>query len=208
VVGRVIAAVVLAAGRARRFGSQKLLAEADGIPLVRLSVERVIAGTANGVIVVLGHDGDAVRAALDGLPVRFARNPRPDDGLSGSLRAGITALSADTEAVIVALGDQPVMRRTVLPALIARFHRGDAAIVAARYAGVQGTPVLFSRTVFAELSALTGDQGARAVVERDPGRTAFVDLPDAMPRDVDTPGDLDALRRELPLADADRQKQS
>jgi molybdenum cofactor cytidylyltransferase len=204
----VIAAVVLAAGWARRFGSQKLLAEAGGIPLVRLSVERVIAGTANGVIVVLGHDADAVRAALDGLPVRFAHNPRPDDGLSGSLRAGITALSPHTEAAIVALGDQPVMRRSVLPALIARFHRGGVMIVAARYAGVQGTPVLFSRTVFGELSALAGDQGARAVVERDPGRTAFVDLAWAMPRDIDTPGDLEALRRELPLADGDQLEQS
>jgi molybdenum cofactor cytidylyltransferase len=205
---RVIATVVLAAGGARRFGSQKLIAEANGIPLVRLSVERVIAGTTNGVIVVLGHEADSVRAALDGLPVRFVHNARPEDGLSGSLRAGIAALSPDTEAVIVALGDQPVMQRSVLPGLIARFHRGDAAIVAARYAGVQGTPVLFSRTVFDELSALSGDQGARAVVARDPGRTVFVDFTWAMPRDVDTPADLEALRRDLPLADGDRLKQS
>jgi molybdenum cofactor cytidylyltransferase len=204
----VIADVLLAAGQGRRFGSQKLLAEANGLALVRLSVERIIAGTSNGVIVVLGHDAERVRAALEGLPVRFVHNERPGDGQSASLRAGLGALDPETEAVIVALGDQPLVHRSLLPALVARFQRGGVSIVAPRYAGVQGTPVLFARAVFGELDALTGDRGARSVVERDPARTAFVDLPYAMPRDVDTPADLEALRRELPLADADRRKQS
>ena len=203
-----IAAIVLAAGAARRFGSQKLVAEMVGLPLVRLSVERVIAGTSNGVIVVLGHDADAVRSALAGLPVRFVYNPRPEEGLGTSLSAGVNALSPDTEAAIIALGDQPVVRRNVFPALIARFQQGGAGIVAPRYDGVQGTPVLFARAVFPELARLTGDRGARTVVERETSRVAFVDFPYGMPRDVDSPEDLAALRTDLALAGTDRTKQS
>ena len=96
-------------------------------------------------------------------------------------------------AVLVTLGDQPIDRDEVLPALVARFGGDDASIVASRYQGVQGLPVLFARSVFPELEGLSGDRGARSVVERDPSRVAYVDFDFPMPRDVDTPGDLETL---------------
>jgi len=187
----VIAALVLAAGAARRFGAQKLVASVHGTPLVRASVERVLGVGPEFVIVVVGHDADQVRRALIGLPVEIVVNPRPDDGLSSSLRIGVEMLPSNAEAVLVALGDQPMDHDEIMPALVARFAMGSASIVAPRYLGVQGVPVLFARELFAELAALTGDVGARSVVVRDPSRVAYVDFDFPMPPDFDTPADVE-----------------
>ena len=190
-----IVALVLAAGAARRFGSQKLLAPVGGEPLIRASVDRVVAAGPERTIVVVAPDGEgrAIRHALAGLAVTVVVNPHPERGLSSSLRAGLAAVPANALAVLVTLGDQPIDRDEILPALVARFGGDGLPIVAPRYKGVQGLPVLFARAVFPELEALAGDRGARSVVERDPARVAYVDFDFPMPPDVDTPGDLALL---------------
>jgi molybdenum cofactor cytidylyltransferase len=185
-----IAAVVLAAGAGRRFGSQKLLHPVDGVPLVRVSVERVLAAGAEETIVVVGHDAAQVRRALSGAAVTVIENPDPEAGMSASLRVGIAAVPPQAVAAIVALGDQPLDHDEIIPSLVARFGIDDAPIVAPRYQGVQGVPVLFARSVFPELDALRGDQGARRVVARDPSRVAYVDFDFPMPADIDTPADV------------------
>jgi len=187
-----IAGVVLAAGLARRMGRQKLLLQLQGKPVVRWSVEH-IAGHVEDVVIVTGPDDTALRQALDGLTVRFAVNPRPQDGQGTSIAAGIAALKPWTTAALIALGDQPRMPAPVVPALLDAFRRSGKAIVAPVYQGVQGTPVLFSSEVFAELRALKGDAGARAVVKDDPERVETVTFDLAMPPDVDTPEDYAKL---------------
>lgn len=185
-----IVALVLAAGAARRFGSQKLLHPINGVPLVRSSVERVIAAGPDRTIVVVGHAAARVRSALAGLDVITVQNPMPERGLSSSLRVGLAIVPSNALAVLVALGDQPLERDEIIPALVARFYLDNALIVAPKYQGVQGVPVLFARAIFPELDALTGDQGARSVVIRDPRRVAYVDFDFPMPADVDTPEDV------------------
>jgi len=187
-----IAAVVLAAGLARRMGRQKLLLQLSGKPVVRWSVEHV-AGHVEDVVIVTGPDDAALRQALDGLAVRFAVNPRPQDGQGTSIAAGVTALKPWTTAALIALGDQPRMPAAIVPALLDAFRRSGKPIVAPVYRGVQGTPVLFSSEVFAELRALKGDAGARAVVKEDPERVETVAFDLAMPPDVDTPEDYAKL---------------
>ena len=187
-----IAGVVLAAGLARRMGRQKLLLQLQGKPVVRWSVEHV-AGHVEDVVIVTGPDDTALRQALDGLAVRFAVNPRPQDGQGTSIAAGIAALKPWTTAALIALGDQPRMPAAVVPALLDAFRRSGKAIVAPIYQGAQGTPVLFSSEVFAELRVLKGDAGARAVVKEDPERVATVAFDFAMPPDVDTPEDYAKL---------------
>jgi molybdenum cofactor cytidylyltransferase len=187
-----IAAVVLAAGLARRMGRQKLLLNFQGKPVVRWAVERLVPHVGD-IVVVTGQDDAAIRAALSGLSLRFAVNPSPQAGQGSSIAVGVTALPPWTRAALIALGDQPRVPDAVVPALLAALERAGKAIVAPVYRGAQGTPVLFTSQIFAELEALTGDAGARAVVSRLPERVERVafDLP--MPPDVDTPEDFARL---------------
>ena len=187
-----IAAVVLAAGLARRMGRQKLLLQLQGKPVVRWSVEHVVSHVED-VVIVTGPDDSALRQALEGLTVRFVVNPRPQDGQGTSIAAGVAALKPWTTAALIALGDQPRMPAAVVPALLEALRRSGKAIVAPLYQGVQGTPVVFSSEVFAELRALKGDAGARAVVKENPERVELVAFDLAMPPDVDTPEDYAKL---------------
>ncbi|HKZ08833.1 MAG TPA: nucleotidyltransferase family protein [Methylomirabilota bacterium] len=190
-----IAGVVLAAGLSRRMGRPKLLLPLDGRPLIRRTVEALAAAGLAELVVVVPPESDAIRAALDGLPVRFAVNPAPEAGQAGSVVAGVAALTPATTAALIALGDQPDLPRVVLAGLLERHRAGGAAIVAPRYREGRGNPVLFTAAVFPELLRLTGDQGARAVVVADAARVALVPFDLPMPRDVDTPDDYESLRR-------------
>jgi molybdenum cofactor cytidylyltransferase len=187
-----IAAIVLAAGLARRMGRQKLLLDLKGKPVVRWSVEAVLVHV-DDCVVVTGYDDGAVRAALTGLTVRYAVNPRPEDGQGSSIATGVAALASPTTETLVALGDQPLTPPDVVPRLLAARRASAKAIAAPSYRGIRGTPVVFAAEVFPELRALVGDSGARDVVAARPERVAIVDFDVAMPADVDTPEDLARL---------------
>lgn len=191
-----IAAVVLAAGASRRFGTQKLLAPLRGRPLVRWAVENVLAAPVDDVLVVVGRDGDRVRAALADLPVRFVVNARYDDGLSTSIRAGIGSLAAGSRAVLIALGDQPSVPRELYARLIEQYERTRKPVVVPIFQGGRGNPVLFDASLFEALLALDGDQGARELIAIDGERVTTVSFPFPMPRDVDTLADYESIVRD------------
>lgn len=188
-----ITAVVLAAGSASRFGSQKLLAPFHGAALVRRTVENVVASQVSDTVVVLGRDSDGVRDALAGLPVRFVTNPDFERGLSTSVRAGVEAIDPSATAAIIVLGDQPGVTADIIDRLIEEGRRSGRPIAVPEYAGTRGNPVWFDATVFGELQTIEGDQGARAVIARDPARVATISFPFEMPADVDTPDDYARL---------------
>ena len=175
-------------------GWQKLLLDIEGKSIVRRAVEGVLPHV-DDVIVVTGPADAGIAAALSGLRVRFAENLHPEHGQATSIAAGVAALGIETTAVLVVLGDQPVLPPSVVPALIEAFRRTGNEIVAPIYRGLQGTPVLFGRAVFPELIALSGDAGARSVVEREARRVERVAFDFAMPLDVDTPEDYARLSR-------------
>jgi molybdenum cofactor cytidylyltransferase len=188
----VIAAIVLAAGLARRMGRQKLLLDLEGKPVIRWSVEAVLPHVGD-CVVVTGADDAALRGALRDLRVRFAVNPRPQDGQGASIAVGAAALTPSTAAALVVLADQPLTPPSVIPALLAAQQASGKAIAAPSYRGTRGTPVLFAAAVFPELRALAGDSGARAVVTARPDRVDLVEIDVAMPADVDTPEDFARL---------------
>ena len=190
-----VAALVLAAGQARRFGAPKLLAPLQGQPLIWHTVQRVLEADIGEVIVVSGGAHEQLADALGGLPVRIVRNPRFEEGLSTSLKVGITA--AGQTAVLVALGDQPTVPTHVIRDLVRVYRATGKPIVCPRYNGEIGNPVVLSPVVFPELLQLRGDRGARRVVERDASRVSEVSFKFAMPKDIDTPGDLEVLYRSL-----------
>jgi molybdenum cofactor cytidylyltransferase len=176
-------------------GGGKLVLVLHGKPIVRWSAEALLPHV-DDLVVVTGAGGPDVRAALEGLAVRFVENPNPEVGQGSSIAVGAAALSRGTEAVIIALGDQPRVPSDVVPALLATWRRTGQAIVAPTYRGVQGTPVLFAAEVFSELSALTGDTGARGVIAAGRERVARVAFDHEMPPDVDTPEDFSRLHVE------------
>lgn len=186
-----IAGILLAAGFARRMGRQKLLLAFRGKPIVRWAAQALVPHVED-LVVVTGQEA-AVREALGGLPARFVRNPRPHEGQGSSIAIGVGALKPWTRAAIIALGDQPRVPDEVLPALLAAWERSHRAVVAPVYRGVQGTPVLFAADVFGELAALTGDAGARGLVQAKPERVELVSFDVPMPADVDTPEDYARL---------------
>jgi molybdenum cofactor cytidylyltransferase len=169
-----------------------------GKQLVRAAVEQVLAARPDAVVVVLGAAAGPVAAALAGLPVRTVLNPRHAEGQSTSLRAGLDAVPVTTEAVVVALADQPLADPAVIGRLVDAMRATGRPIVVPRYADGRGHPVLLAAAVFDEVRAVSGDQGARSVIARDPGRIAEVPVAGPIPRDVDTPDDYRALLGEAP----------
>src|SRR5437870_1725965 len=175
-------------------GQAKLLLPLEGRLVVRHVAERLLAAGLERIIVVAGTEHGAIEAALAGLPVEVVVNLHPEAGQAGSIRVGIGALPPGTQAALIALGDQPFLAGEIIPALLAARDRTGKAIVAPRYRDGRGNPVLFSRELFGELLDISGDQGARSVVERDAGRVTLVDFDLPMPQDLDTPEDYDRLR--------------
>jgi len=198
--GRRVAAIILAAGQSRRMGGpNKMLAEIAGKALVRIAAEQALASRARPVIVVTGHERDAVEAALNGLPVERVHNPDFAQGLSTSLKAGLSALPADVNAAIICLADMPLVDSALLDQLITSFDPGKGAlIVLPTIEGKRGNPVLWSRRFFGDLMAIEGDVGARHLIGRYP--EAVAELPVASRAaflDVDTPEALRAAKAEI-----------
>jgi molybdenum cofactor cytidylyltransferase len=125
--------------------------------------------------------------------VRFVENERPEEGMSSSIRAGVASLPEAVEAVVVLPADQPTTGSDLIVALCRAYRETGASVVAPLYRGEQGPPVLFARSVFAELMELRGDRGARAVLDSNREDAAFVPVDEPMPRDVDTRADHEAL---------------
>jgi len=191
-----IAAIVLAAGRASRMGENKLVAELDGEPIIRRTVRAVLASQARPVVVVTGHEADTVAGALAGLDVQLVHNPDFAEGMSTSLRVGITA-AGTVDAALICLADMPRLRPTHFDAVIGAFRAGDPAeIVVPTFDRKRGNPVLWPRRYFAEIAALSGDVGARALIDRHADHVRLVAIDDpAILVDVDTPAALAELRR-------------
>jgi molybdenum cofactor cytidylyltransferase len=191
-----VAGVVLAAGRGTRMGSRdKLLVEVDGRPLVAAAVDAALASRLDPVVVVVGHRSDAVRAALGDLPVTIIENPDYRDGLSASIRAGVTALPPGFDGVAILLGDMPRVRSSHIDSLVSAFAPADRrAICVPTYAGSRGNPVLWGADYVSELQRLTGDIGGRTLLARYAEHVREVEMPDAgVLVDVDQPGDLATL---------------
>ena len=191
-----IAGLLLASGASRRFGSNKLVAPLGGRAVVRWSAE-ALADAVDESWVVVPADAAEVRAALRGLPVHLVENLEAREGIASSIRAGLSALPVDAEAVVMTLGDQPLIDREVIRRVVRtwRARRRETSAVVAEYDDGRGHPVLFSGTLFPALLALDGDRGARELLASLGDSVTAVTIAGARPADVDTPDALSALAR-------------
>ena len=193
-----IAAIVLAAGRSRRMGDiNKLIAGIGGVPMIARSVEAALESCADPVLVVTGHEPDRVAAALEDRPVRFVHNPDYASGLSTSLQAGLAAVPEDAAGAIILLGDMPWVTADTIDRLIAAFDPGrGGAIAVPVYKGRRGNPIVWGRQFFDALQRLTGDVGARHLIDLHANQVAMVDTDDdGVLRDIDCPADIPGSAR-------------
>jgi len=184
--------VVLAAGFGSRFGGGKLLAPVGGGVLLDGALRAAFAAPVRSVTVVTGADGERVAAAARAFDprVRLVHAADHAEGMGASLRAGIASLPDDAAGAFVFLGDMPRVPVGVLQPLADALAAGAPA-AAPEFQGRRGNPVLLGRALFPELMRLTGDEGARRVLQALGDRLAVVEAPDdGVLFDVDEPGDL------------------
>jgi len=197
------AAVILAAGASSRLGQPKQLILLDGESLLHRTARLAIEAGCAPVFVVLGFDADRMRVQLDGLPVEIVINPQWQEGMGSSLRSGMAAVwqtQPESASVLVLVCDQPRLSREHLRDLLTR-HNSDRpdrgiAITASAYAGRTGVPAVFSASLFPELLASAGDQGARNVIRAHASEVESVPWPDGE-LDLDLPGDLGGTARQF-----------
>jgi molybdenum cofactor cytidylyltransferase len=190
--GPALEAVVLAAGSGTRFGGGKLTAAWDAGVLLEGALAAAYAAPVRSVTVVIGADAEAVAAAAHSFDPRTIIVHAADhaEGMGASLRTGIASLPDDADGVYVFLGDMPRVPAEVLPRM-AQALRDGALAAAPAWRGRRGNPVLIDRTLFPQLLALTGDAGARGVLQGLGDQLALVESPDdGVLFDVDTPDDL------------------
>ena len=185
-------ALVLAAGSATRFGGRKLLAHWNGQPLLHAALAAAHAAPVKGVTVVTGADAVDVGACIAAFDPAMRRVQASGyaEGMSASLKAGVAALPPETEAVFVFLGDMPRVPHVLLQSL-ADAVRSGAPAAAPVFQGRRGNPVVLTRKVFADIAMLSGDTGARQILQGLGSRVALVESPDdGVLFDVDTRDDL------------------
>src|SRR5687767_3824022 len=192
-----IGIVILAGGCSRKLGTPKQLVEFKGKSLLRNAVEVALRCACKHVVVVLGSRADEIYKEVCALPVETVINEEWSNGISTSLRKGLTKLTqADPNlaAAVIMLSDQPFVDENTVRSLVDVYKTSGKPIVASEYEGVVGVPALFDRDVFDELLALQGDQGARVVIRKSgASRIATIAAPEAA-FDVDTPADHHRLK--------------
>ena len=195
-----IAALVLAAGRSTRMGeTNKLLMPLHGKPMIARTLDAISGSPARPIIVVTGHNADAIKQTLNGAAATFVHNAHFADGLSTSLKAGLAALPADADGVLVCLGDMPAVTGKAIAKLVAAFNPTEGrAIIVPTYQGKRGNPVLFDSAYIDEMRTAEGDQGARALLSEHDDAVYEVEMEDAgVLADADTPAAFAALEADF-----------
>lgn len=199
IVGLRVGGVILAAGRSTRLGRPKTGLMLEGRTLLQHAIDNALAARLAEVVVVLRADDDAGRAAVASRSEARLRAVPLDAPAqqSHSLRAGVAALDPRIDAAAVLLADQPGVDGASIDRVIdAAVHSPQAAVRPVHiHAGrrTPGHPVVLKRSLFAAIDALTGDQGARALLQRDDVALDEIEWPTAAPLDVDTPEDWKRL---------------
>ncbi len=194
-----IAILILAAGQSTRMrGVDKLLLDIDGKPLLRRIAEMSSRVTDAALLVALPAEPHPRWAALDGLDITRVAVADAAEGINASLRVGVAALPKDCDAVMVLLADLPDLTPVDITKMLqavemkpnARIWRGLTED------GKPGHPVIFHRSLFPELCALSGDSGAQSVVKAHKDHVELVPLPQQNARlDLDTPEDWEQWRK-------------
>ena len=184
--------VMLAAGRSERFGAAKLLANYRGKPLLQHALSAAQTACPGSVYLVVGHDHDEVSDAAIGLADTVIFNEAYASGMGSSIACGVRACREQSDAILIMLADQPLVSSSHLAELMNRWTGKQSEIIASRFSGVSGPPVLFANALFDQLEDLHNDVGAREILHRSSSILRTVEF-EAASIDIDTPTDLAKL---------------
>ena len=188
-----VAGILLAAGTASRMGRNKLLLEIDGEPLLRRAARAGLDAGLAPLLVVLGHEADRARATIADLPCRTVLNPDYERGIVTSLWTGLGAVPTEAGAVVTMLADMPFVSSAMIAELVERWRAGSAPLAVSDYEGVNAPPMLYDRSLFAELLAMDDGRCGRQVIKRHRDEAEVLHRPAAALADLDTPEDVEQV---------------
>lgn len=197
-----ISAIVLAAGEAKRMGRNKVLLPWQGKTLLEHVLDQLLHSRVDEIILVLGHEAERIRGKISAQGIKIVVNPAYQEGMSASLRYGLSIMDKAAEAFLVALGDQPGIREEMINQLIEAFHKAlpPKNIVLPTYRSKPGHPVLFGVRYREEMGRLKGDVGGRQILADHPEDILSLEMDtDEVLQDIDTPEDYrEYLKRKGP----------
>lgn len=193
-----LCAILLAAGQSRRMGTQKLLLPFGGSTLIGQITDELLKCPIDSLIVVTGRDGPAIEKALQGRPVRFVSNPDPDAEMLSSVRCGLVALPQACDTVLLALGDQPGIRKRTVERLVSAMQSCERRIVVPFYDGHRGHPFLFSSRFRDAIVHGYDDSGMRGFLDAHARDLLKVEVDKGwVLQDIDYPEDYAKALRDL-----------
>jgi len=171
-----ISAILLAAGQSKRMnGENKLTKKIQGNPLIKLSVKNILASSTNELIIVLGYQKEIVEKLIDkNEKIKFVFNKDFESGMASSVKVGLNHLSKDTEAFFICLGDMPMVNSDIYNQLIK--SRNQKNIIVPTYNAQQGNPVLFDKSMKEKVLNITGDVGAKKILELNKDKISNLEI--------------------------------
>ena len=185
-----LSAILLAAGGSKRMGEPKQLMPLGSSTMVEQAIDNLLNSAVNEVIVVLGYKAEEIIKSLAAKPVKFAINPNYQQGMSTSIIAGLNLVDRQAQAVMLALGDQPLVDSQTINRLIDEFYNHDKGIAVPTYQGRRGHPIIFAIKYKQKLLELEGDIGGRQIIQYHPDDILEVAVDaESVITDIDTRAD-------------------
>ena len=187
-----ISAILLAAGQSKRMnGENKLTKEIQGTPLIKHSVKNILASSIDELIVVLGHQKETIEKLINkDEKIKFVFNKDFESGIASSIKTGLNNLSEKTEAFFICLGDMPMINPNIYNQLIKFINKRE--IIVPTYKGQQGNPVLFAKSMKEKIINISGDVGAKKILELNKDKILNLEINDqCVTKDFNTQDSFD-----------------
>ena len=189
-----ISAILLAAGQSKRMvGENKLAKKIQGVPLIKHSVKNILAASIDELIIVLGYQKEIIEKLIDkNEKIKFIFNKDFESGMASSIKTGLDNLSEKTEAFFICLGDMPMINHDIYNQLIK--SKDNKEIIVPTYKGQQGNPVLFDKSMKETVMNITGDVGAKKILELNKDKILNLEINDqSITKGFNTQDDFSSL---------------
>ena len=189
-----ISSILLTAGQSKRMnGKNKLTKEIQGIPLIKLSAKNILASSINELIIVLGHQKEIIEKLIaKNEKIKIVFNKNFESGMASSIKTGLNHLSEKSEAFFICLGDMPLVNHNIYNQLIK--SKNNKEIIVPTYKGQQGNPVLFDKSMKEKVIDISGDVGAKKILELNKDKILNLEINDqSITKGFNTQGDFSSL---------------